>query len=69
MNPFATVVAQTQLEELRAAAAQQRLVRTTRSARPSRIASAIGSVKSAFTKPADGTTTFLPNLTDYPYRG
>jgi hypothetical protein len=68
MNPYATLVAQTQLQELRAASARSRLARTTRSARPSRLARAKASISSAFRTPAENPS-FLPKLTDYPYRG
>jgi hypothetical protein len=68
MNPYATLVAQTQLQELRAASARNRLARTTRSARPSRLARARATVKAAFTTPTE-SPSFLPHLTDYPYRG
>lgn len=68
MNPYATVLAQTQLEELRTASAQRRLLRASRSDRPGRLARAKSSIIAAITSP-DASPTFLPNLTDYPYRG
>jgi hypothetical protein len=72
MHPYTAVIAQRQLEELRAIAAEQRLARIAASAdrRPGRLARSLAAVKAAVTTPASQSTMdFIPKLTDYPSRG
>ena len=69
MNPYATVIAQAQLEQLRADAAEARLARAARAntTRRSRFAATFASLKAPVT--TEESTGFLPKLDGYPYRG
>jgi hypothetical protein len=58
----------THQDEMRKAAANERLIRPQRAARPSRIGAARKSVWSLLGGNAERPVT-LPNLTNYPYRG
>jgi hypothetical protein len=72
MHPYTAVIAQRQLEELRANAAEQRLARIAERAdrRPGRLARTLATFKAAVTTPASQSTMdFMPKLTDYPTRG
>jgi hypothetical protein len=55
-------------DEMRKAAANERLVRTLQTSQPSRIGAALNSVWSLLSGPAERPLA-LPNLTNYPYRG
>ena len=72
MFPYTMILVQDRAEELRAYAANERLVRHTRGSinRPNRIVRAMSAVKMAFTTSAtESSMSFLPTLTDYPTRG
>jgi hypothetical protein len=72
MFPYTMILVQDRAEELRAYAANERLVRVARASsdRPNRIVRAMSAVKTAFTTPAtESSMSFLPTLTDYPTRG
>ena len=69
MNPYTAVIAQNQLEQLWADAAEHRLARAARSSQTRRswFRLTFGSSKST-AKTADATNV-VPKLTGYPYRG
>jgi hypothetical protein len=55
-------------DEMRKAAANERLAQTQQTSQPSRIGAAFKSVWSLLSGPAERPLA-LPNLTNYPYRG
>jgi hypothetical protein len=71
MHPYTAVVAQQQLEHLRADAAEARLARAARADQPrrSRFAAAIASLKAAASPATNEASSHLPKLNEYPYRG
>ena len=69
MHAYAILVVNQHMESLLAEAAQQRLANELpKASLRDRFASAMNSVRSAIAGPADAGPSFLPTLTDYPYR-
>jgi hypothetical protein len=69
MLPYTALLAQQQLDQLRAEAAEARLARTLhREPRPSWFSTKVRALASKISIPAEDTS-FLPTLNEYPHRG
>lgn len=70
MNPYTAVIAQAQLQQLRADAAEHRLARAASATKPRRswFATTFASTKATVTS-AESPSGLVPKLTGYPYRG
>jgi hypothetical protein len=69
MHAYAILVVNQHLESLLAEAAHERLIgQLPRPSLRDRVASALGSLRSAIAEPTHAGPSVLPTLSDYPYR-